>query len=131
MGATYETDGGPALLKRRADGTLLSLRDGIAKHCVASIATFETTARRAHERVKDYLAYRQQAVSDGKAGAIKRAGFTFPDNTERLLKGTALIVHEKIGGGHLVAFANDPMFRGFWRAMDRLVLNAVLLGPTF
>jgi hypothetical protein len=29
-GATYETDGGPALLKRREDGTLLSLRDGIA-----------------------------------------------------------------------------------------------------
>ena len=76
MGATYETDGGPALLKRRADGTLLSLRDGIAKHYVASIATFETTARRAHERVKDYLAYRQQAVSDGKAGAIKRVVFT-------------------------------------------------------
>ncbi|MBI2796525.1 MAG: hypothetical protein HYX65_07480 [Gemmatimonadetes bacterium] len=64
-------------------------------------------------------------------GPLKRAGFTFPDNTERLLKGTAFLVHEKIGGGHLVAFANDPMFRGWWRALDRLVLNAVLLGPTF
>ena len=64
-------------------------------------------------------------------GPLKRAGFTFPDHTERLLKGTALLVHEKIGGGHLVAFANDPMFRGWWRALDRLVLNAVLLGPTF
>ena len=64
-------------------------------------------------------------------GPLKRAGFTFPDNTERLLKGTAFIVHEKIGGGHLVAFANDPMFRGWWRALDRLVLNAVLLGPSY
>ncbi|MBI3790339.1 MAG: hypothetical protein HY275_05625 [Gemmatimonadetes bacterium] len=64
-------------------------------------------------------------------GPLKRAGFTFPDNTERLLKGTAFLVHEKIGGGHLVAFANEPMFRGWWRALDRLVLNAVLLGPTF
>jgi hypothetical protein len=72
MGATYETDGGPALLKRRADGTLLSLRDGIAKHFVASLATFETTASRATERVQDYLAFRQQAITDGRTGTMKR-----------------------------------------------------------
>ena len=64
-------------------------------------------------------------------GLLKRAGFTFPDNTERLLKGTAFLIHEKVGGGHLVAFANDPMFRAWWRSLDRLVMNAVLLGPTF
>jgi hypothetical protein len=64
-------------------------------------------------------------------GPLKRAGFTFPDNTERLLRGTALVVEESVGRGHLVMFANDPMFRGWWRAMDRVVLNAVLLGPTF
>ncbi|MBM3908013.1 MAG: hypothetical protein FJ363_08030, partial [Gemmatimonadetes bacterium] len=71
-GATYETDGGPALLKRREDGTLLSLRDGIAKHYTASIATFETVAARARERVRDYLAFRQGAVADGKTQALKR-----------------------------------------------------------
>ena len=64
-------------------------------------------------------------------GPLKRAGFTFPDNTERLLKGTALIVEESVGRGHLVMFANDPMFRGWWRALDRVVLNAVLLGSAF
>lgn len=64
-------------------------------------------------------------------GPLKRAGFTFPDNTERLLKGTALIVQERVGGGHLVMFANDPLFRGWWRALDRVVMNAVLLGPAF
>ncbi|MHB8837891.1 MAG: M14 family zinc carboxypeptidase [Gemmatimonadaceae bacterium] len=74
-GATYETDGGPALLKRRDDGTLLSLRDGIAKHFTAAIATFETTAARASERVKDYLAFRQSAVADGRTQAIKRVVF--------------------------------------------------------
>jgi hypothetical protein len=72
MGATYETDGGPALLKRRADNTLLSLRDGIAKHFIASIATVETTAARAQERVRDYLAFRQQAIADGRTGTMKR-----------------------------------------------------------
>ena len=74
-GATYETDGGPALLKRRDDGTLLSLRDGIAKHYTAAVATFETTAARARERVKDYLAFRQSAVADGKAQPMKRVVF--------------------------------------------------------
>ena len=64
-------------------------------------------------------------------GLLRRAGFVFPDNTERLLKGTALLVEETVGRGHLVMFANDPMFRGWWRSLDRLVMNAVLLGPTF
>jgi hypothetical protein len=63
-------------------------------------------------------------------GTLHRAGFIFPDNTERLLRGTALLVEESLGGGHLVAFVNEPMFRGWWRALDRLVLNAVLLGPS-
>ncbi len=75
MGATFETDGGPALLKRREDGTLLSLRDGIAKHYTAAIATFETTAARAKERVKDYVAFRQSAVADGKSQPMKRVVF--------------------------------------------------------
>ncbi|MFL5562206.1 MAG: M14 family zinc carboxypeptidase [Gemmatimonadaceae bacterium] len=62
-------------------------------------------------------------------GKLHRAGFAWPNNTERLLRGTAFLIEEPIGDGHLVLFANDPMFRGWWRALDRLVLNAVVLGP--
>ncbi len=75
MGTTYETDGGPALLKRREDGTLLSLRDGIAKHYTAAIATFETSARGAREMVRDYAAFRQKAIADGRSGVMKRVVF--------------------------------------------------------
>ena len=75
MGATYETDGGPALLKRRDDGTLLSLRDGIAKHYEAAVATFETSARGARDLVKDYATFRQKAVTDGRNGTMKRVVF--------------------------------------------------------
>ncbi|MCL4213132.1 MAG: hypothetical protein KJZ74_04400 [Gemmatimonadales bacterium] len=75
MGTTYETDGGPALLKRREDGTLLSLRDGISKHYEAAIATFETSARGAREMVRDYAAFRAKAVSDGRTGTMKRVVF--------------------------------------------------------
>jgi hypothetical protein len=75
MGTTYETDGGPALLQYREDGTLLSLRDGISKHYVASIATFETAAANAREMVRDYAAFRAKAVTDGRNGTIKRVVF--------------------------------------------------------
>ena len=75
MGTTYETDGGPALLQRREDGTLLSLRDGISKHYEASISTFETSARRAREMVADYARFRSSAITDGRNGTMKRVVF--------------------------------------------------------
>lgn len=65
------------------------------------------------------------------AGTLHRAGFIFPDNSERLLKGSTLITQERVGGGNLVMFANEPMFRAWWRALDRIVLNAMLLGTSF
>jgi hypothetical protein len=64
-------------------------------------------------------------------GPIHRAGFQWPDNSERLLRNSALVIEEPLGGGHVVLFANDPTFRGWWRALDKLVLNAILLGPSF
>jgi hypothetical protein len=64
-------------------------------------------------------------------GKLVRAGFTWPDNTERLLRGTSFLIDEPLGGGHVVLFTNEPMFRGWWRALDRLVLNAMLLGPAY
>jgi hypothetical protein len=64
-------------------------------------------------------------------GALHRAGFAWPGNTERLLRGTAFLIEEPVGDGHVVVFANEPLFRGWWHALDRLVLNAILLGPAY
>ncbi|MFL5618174.1 MAG: hypothetical protein ACJ79A_07255, partial [Gemmatimonadaceae bacterium] len=61
-------------------------------------------------------------------GPLVRAGFTWPGNTERLLRGTALLIDEPMGAGHVVLFTNEPLFRGWWRALDKLVLNALVLG---
>jgi hypothetical protein len=61
-------------------------------------------------------------------GPFIRAGFVWPGNTERLLRGTSLLIDEPLGSGHVVLFANEPLFRGWWRALDRLVLNALVLG---
>jgi hypothetical protein len=64
-------------------------------------------------------------------GSFVRAGFIWPGNTERLLRGTSFLIDEPLGSGHVVLFANEPMFRGWWRALDRLVLNALVLGAGY
>ncbi|HEU4564457.1 MAG TPA: hypothetical protein VFS05_07410, partial [Gemmatimonadaceae bacterium] len=63
------------------------------------------------------------------SGPLHRAGWSWPQNTERLLRGTAFLIDEPTGRGHVVLFTNEPLFRAWWHALDRLVLNAVLLGP--
>jgi hypothetical protein len=65
------------------------------------------------------------------SGTLHRAGFVWPGNTERLLRGTAFLIEEPVGDGHVVVFANEPLFRGWWRALDRLVMNAIVLGPAY
>src|SRR4051812_13645372 len=71
---TYETDGGgwKGLLWRREDGSLVSFRDGIAKHWVAALATIEASAAHREGRVRDYLRFRQDAVTAGRHEAMKR-----------------------------------------------------------
>jgi hypothetical protein len=66
-----------------------------------------------------------------KTGRLHRAGFVWPENTERLLRNSSFLIEEPTGGGHVVLFANEPFFRAWWHALDRLVLNAIVLGPSF
>ena len=66
-----------------------------------------------------------------KSGRMHRAGFVWPENTERLLRNSSLLIAEPTGSGHVVLFANEPFFRAWWHALDRLVLNAIVLGPSF
>jgi hypothetical protein len=57
------------------------------------------------------------------------AGFAWPDNTERLLNGAVWAATERHGRGNVVMFADDILFRGFWRGPARLLTNAILFGP--
>lgn len=61
--------------------------------------------------------------------SLTLSGFTWPDNTNRLLKGTSWAVVENQGDGRVVLFLGDPLFRAFWRGTARLVTNAILIGP--
>jgi hypothetical protein len=57
---------------------------------------------------------------------LRLSGFVWPNNTERLLRGTAYVLEEHAGRGHVILFAEDPSFRGIWRTTVRLFFNAVL-----
>jgi hypothetical protein len=71
-GMTYETDGGKALQRRRNDNTVITFREGIAHHYVASLATLETAAAHRGARLRDYHAFFRSAVADGRAARMKR-----------------------------------------------------------
>jgi len=59
------------------------------------------------------------------------SGFVWEGNTERLLKGTAYVIDESTGSGHVVLFAEDPFFRGMTRANTRPFFNSILFNGVF
>ena len=52
-----------------------------------------------------------------------------PGGLERL-PGAVYAYEERVGGGRVVAFAEDLNYRAFTRGANRLFLNAVVLGPS-
>src|SRR5688572_24483358 len=56
------------------------------------------------------------------------SGVVWPDaRAQRARK--AFLIHQPTGDGHVVAFAEEPNFRGYTEATELLFMNAVLLGP--
>jgi hypothetical protein len=51
------------------------------------------------------------------------------ESAQELLAEQAFLVHQPLGRGHIVAFAEDPNYRAFTEATELLFMNAVLLGP--
>ncbi|MBT8072720.1 MAG: hypothetical protein HKP21_03330, partial [Xanthomonadales bacterium] len=39
------------------------------------------------------------------------------------------IIAERHGKGAVIRFANNPIFRGFWRGTEKLWFNALYFGP--
>jgi hypothetical protein len=57
------------------------------------------------------------------------SGHTWPGNTERFLAGTVWASVESHGRGTAVVFAQNPLFRAFWRGPAGMLNNAMLFGP--
>ena len=59
------------------------------------------------------------------------SGFVWQGNTEELLKGTAYLIDESMGSGHVILFAEDPFFRGLFRSMTRPFYNSILFNGVY
>jgi hypothetical protein len=82
IGMTYEQASSNGGAIRLPDGNVLTLREAASHHYTASWATLMTSARRARERVRDYLAFRRSAIADGERGPM-RAIVIHPDGQGR------------------------------------------------
>jgi hypothetical protein len=71
-------------------------------------------------------------VFDAKpARPLTLSGFVWDGNTERLLAGTAYLIDEPMGSGHVILFAEEPFFRGIFRATTRPFFNSILFNGVF
>jgi len=61
--------------------------------------------------------------------SARMSGYMSKEN-EKLLDGTGYLIHEQLGGGNIVLFADDPNFRLFWDGLNKIFLNSVLLMPS-
>jgi Zinc carboxypeptidase len=61
---------------------------------------------------------------------LRFSGLLWPEARERIA-GTAYATRERRGRGQIILFAGEPVFRGGFRDSERLLINAILLGPGF
>jgi hypothetical protein len=67
-------------------------------------------------------------VTFSDADKLLRSGFCWPE-TIKQLAGKPYVLYQANGDGHVIAFTDDPNFRAMCPEVQRLFLNAVLLGP--
>jgi hypothetical protein len=69
-----------------------------------------------------------ETVAFFPANPARISGVISPENLRRLGQGGA-VVTRRMGEGSVVLFSSDPLFRLFWRSMQPLYVNALLMGP--
>jgi hypothetical protein len=53
------------------------------------------------------------------------------DEAQTQLAQKAFLIHQPLGQGHVIAFAEEPNYRAFTEATQLLFANAVLLGAAY
>ncbi|HSJ30474.1 MAG TPA: M14 family zinc carboxypeptidase [Longimicrobiales bacterium] len=75
VGMTFEQASSRGGAIQRTDGTVLTLQQAARQHYTAAWATALGTAVRRDRRVRDYLTYRQSAITDGARSSLRTIVF--------------------------------------------------------
>ncbi len=59
---------------------------------------------------------------------VLASGFTW-ETSRKQIANKAYLMYQRLGRGHVIAFAEDPNYRAFMGGLNLLFMNAVLLGP--
>lgn len=76
IGMTHETDGGRVLSRRRSDDTILTMRDGAAKHFTSALAVIRSASANREALIESYSSFKRRALSGEHAGKFKRVVVT-------------------------------------------------------
>ena len=69
------------------------------------------------------------SVVYSKADDLIASGLVWDDSQAPVRAARRSCMHQPLGQGHVIAFAEDPNFRAFTEATELLFINAVVLGP--
>lgn len=72
IGMTHETDGGRLIAQRRSDDTILTMRDGAAKHFTSALAVIESASKNRQNLIDSFLSYKKKGISGEHAGKFQR-----------------------------------------------------------
>jgi len=65
-----------------------------------------------------------------KKDKLRMSGLVW-DEAQTALAQKAFLIHQSVGAGHVIAFAEEPNYRAYTEGTMLLFANAVLLGPAF
>ncbi len=68
--------------------------------------------------------------ADAKSGEGLRIGGTISKSNEDEIGGTPFMTQHRLGRGSVICFSDDQTFRGFHHAGMRLLMNAIVYGPS-
>lgn len=67
-------------------------------------------------------------IPGGATLRLRMSGLLWPEAARRIAN-SAYVTRERVGNGQVICFAGQPNFRGATRGTERLLVNAMILGP--
>ncbi len=96
IGMTFETDGGPAIRVRKADGSVTTFGEAISRHYVASMATLATLAAGSTDALRAYYDFRVSGMAEARTRPFKRVVIAPTGDPTRLAHFLRLMTRQRI-----------------------------------